>query len=79
MKNWSGLKILLTFVNTITDGTKPTRVHSRYMERLLANWCLELRGCSHIISAGRRGKGVWQMLTIADEGRRGGKPKADNC
>ena len=26
-----------------------------------------------------RGKDVWQMLTIADEGRRGGKPKADNC
>jgi len=25
------------------------------------------------------GEGVWQMLTIADEGGRGGKPKADHC
>ena len=23
--------------------------------------------------------GVWQMLTIADEGGMGGKPKADHC
>ena len=25
------------------------------------------------------GEGVWQMLTISDEGGRGGKPKADHC
>ena len=25
------------------------------------------------------GEGVWQMLTIADEGGSGGKPKADHC
>ena len=25
------------------------------------------------------GEGVWKMLTIADEGWRGGKPKADHC
>ena len=25
------------------------------------------------------GEGVWQMLTIADGGGRGGKPKADHC
>ena len=25
------------------------------------------------------GEGVWQMLTIVDEGGRGGKPKADHC
>ena len=24
-------------------------------------------------------EGVWQMVTIADEGGRGGKPKADHC
>ena len=37
-----------------------------------------LRGCPHITSAAGGGEGVPQMLTIADEGGRGGKPNADN-
>ena len=38
-----------------------------------------IRGCSHITSAAGGGEGVRQMLTIADEGGRGGQPNADHC
>ena len=47
--------------------------------------CALLRGCPHITSAAAGGGGAgvicgkWQMLTIADEGGRGGKPNADHC
>ena len=42
----------------------------------LTNWF----GAVHILrQPPEGGEGVWQMLTIADEGGRGGKPKADHC
>ena len=38
-----------------------------------------VRGCPHITSAAGGVEGVGQMLTMADEGGRGGKPNADHC
>ena len=37
-----------------------------------------IRGCPHITLAAGGGEGVSQMLTIADEWGRGGKPNADD-
>ena len=40
----------------------------------------DFTGAVHILrQPPEGGEGVWQMLTIADEGGRGGKPKADHC
>ena len=33
---------------------------------------IQLRGCSQIMSAAKGGVGGWKMLTMADEGGRGG-------
>ena len=40
----------------------------------------DLLGAVHILrQPPEGGEGVWQMLTIADEEGRGGKPKAGHC
>ena len=36
-------------------------------------------GAVHILRQPGEGGGVWQMLTIADEGGRGGKLNTDHC
>ena len=38
----------------------------------------DLRDHSQIISATKRRRGVWEMLTIANKGGEGGQPNADN-
>ena len=37
-----------------------------------------VRGCSQIMSAAEGGGEVWKMLTMAEEGGRGGNANADN-
>ena len=39
----------------------------------------EQYGAVHILRQPGEGAGIRQMLTIADEGGRGGQPKADHC
>ena len=47
------------------------------LSNLFKSWCL---GAVHILrQPPEGGEGVRQMLTIADEGGRGGQPKADHC
>ena len=47
---------------------------------ILCNKHFVVIGAVHILrQPPEGGEGVWQMLTIADEGGRGGKPKADHC
>ena len=61
--------------NCETNCTNRRTATSKYLPSSQSSF----RGCSHITSAAGGGEGVWQMLTIADEGGRGGKPKADHC
>ena len=58
-------------------------MQERLKDNIILFQCSQMKymyGAVHILrQPPEGGEGVWQMLTIADEGGRGGKPKADHC
>ena len=87
MQNKHQNVLLVVGVPTFGEGgVKPVGTKSQVSPNLLQcvshhcarvfSPCFLIWGCPHITSAER---GVWQMLTFADEGGRGGQPKADHC
>ena len=54
-------------------------ITSRLSESLFKNDTDDDKGLFTYYVSRERGGGVSQMLTIADEGGRGGHPKADDC
>ena len=69
---------LLTIIKYILIWVTFTRVHNERQGRTKTSLMIVM-GCAHITSAAGGGEGVSQMMTIADEGGRGGKPNADDC
>ena len=67
--------LAMFFLNTTFVSRKHSRNENTYWRKVI-----QMQGAVHILrQPPEGGEGVWQMLTIADEGGRGGKPKADHC
>ena len=74
----------LNFCHELKDVAKLTRCVSREQFAASQHYGIvcgfHILGAVHILcQPPEGGEGVWQMRTIADEGGRGGKPKADHC